>query len=135
AHFVEHLRLVAPGRIEGEMTVTDPATLTAPWTIPLAYKRIEGLDRLIHDGDTLENDRSVADENSWAIAPPREQAFTPRPLPTNVKLSTAELNRLAGRYGLDGTPVELVFERRGDRLYYRPPGLGNFIPMFAQGPL
>jgi hypothetical protein len=135
AHFVEHLRLVAPGRIEGEMTITDPATLTGPWTIPLAYNRIEGLDRLIHDGDTFENDRSIAGDGSWTIAPPRDQAFTPRPLPTNVKLVTAELDRLAGRYGLDGTPLELLIERRGDRLFFQPPGLVNFIPMFAQGPL
>lgn len=39
AHFRERLRLVAPDRIEGEMTITDPAYLTGPWTLPLTYKR------------------------------------------------------------------------------------------------
>jgi hypothetical protein len=136
AHFVEHLRLVAPGRIEGEMTITDPATLTAPWTIPLAYKRIEGLDRLIHDGDTFENDRSVADENSWGIAPPRDKAFTPRPLPAEAPLSTAELDRIVGTYAFEGAPLKLIVERRDKRLHFEvPPALIHFLPMFAQSPV
>jgi hypothetical protein len=49
---------VAPDRIESGMTITDPATLTRPWTIHIAYVWEKQVDRLIHDGDMFENDRS-----------------------------------------------------------------------------
>jgi hypothetical protein len=129
AHFVERLRLVAPGRIENEVTITDPQYLTAPWKAQVTYHLAEGIDRLVQDAF---EDR--IDSDSQTIAPVREE-FVPLPLPTSVRLSTAELDRLVGRYGLDGTPLELVLERRGDRLFFQPPGLADFIPMFAQGPL
>jgi len=89
AHFVEHLRLVSPDRIEGEITIVDPAYLTGPWTLPLAYKRAGKLDRLIHD--TFENDRTVAEGDTLTIAAPHDEAFQPTPPPPEVKLSTAEL--------------------------------------------
>jgi hypothetical protein len=129
AHFVERLRLVAPGRIENEVTITDPHYLTAPWKAHLTYHLAEGIDRLVQDAFEDRNDT-----DAQTITPTRAE-FVPLPLPANVKLSTAELDRLAGRYGLDGTPLELVMERRGDRLFFQPPGVANFIPMFAQGPL
>lgn len=70
AHYVERLRLTAPGRIESEMTIEDPATLAAPWNIRLVYVRAEGVDRLIHD--TFVNDRSEVDGGAWGIEPPGE---------------------------------------------------------------
>ena len=71
AQFTERLRMVAPDRIEGEMTIVDPDALTAPWTVQLAYVRAEGLDRLVYD--TFTNDRSELDGQSWTILPPAEQ--------------------------------------------------------------
>jgi hypothetical protein len=129
AHFVERLRLVAPGRIENEVTITDPRYLTAPWKAHVTYHLADGIDRLVQDAFEDRNDT-----DAQTIAPTREE-FAPLPLPVNAKLNTAELDRLTGRYGLDGTPLELVLERRGDRLFFQPPGIANFIPMFAQGPL
>jgi hypothetical protein len=129
AHFVERLRLVAPGRIENEVTITDPQYLTAPWKTHLTYHLAEGIDRLVQDAFEDRNDT-----NAQTITPTRAE-FVPVPLPVNAKLSTAELDRLAGRYGLDGTPLELVFERRDDRLFFQPPGVANYVPTFAQGPL
>ena len=49
AHYTERLRMVAPDRIEGEMTIVDPVTLSRPWVVKLTYKRADGFDRLIHD--------------------------------------------------------------------------------------
>ena len=43
AHYTERLRMVAPDRIEGEMTIVDPATLSQPWVVKLNYKRADGL--------------------------------------------------------------------------------------------
>jgi hypothetical protein len=60
AHFVERMRLVAPGRIESDVTVTDPATLEKPWKTKIVFIHPKGLDRLVHEGDFLENDRTVS---------------------------------------------------------------------------
>src|SRR5690606_2920983 len=132
ARFVERLRLVAPGRIEGEMTITDPVTLTAPWTVSLAYVRVEAMDRLIHESDIFDNDRSLVDRESLTIAPPRAATFEPISLQTTVELSPAELDRIVGRYAFEGLPLELIVERRDDSLVFQvPPSLTAFLPLFA----
>jgi hypothetical protein len=72
ARYTERLRKVGPDRIEGEMTITDPESLTEPWTIKLAYVRAEGLDRLVYD--TFTNDRSEVEGEVFTILPPGEHA-------------------------------------------------------------
>ena len=69
AHYVERLRMTAPDRIEWEMTVEDPVTLTAPLQVKSAFIRTPNLDRLVHDA--FENDRSELDGDTFTIAPPR----------------------------------------------------------------
>jgi hypothetical protein len=128
AHFVERLRLVAPGRIENEMTVTDPKYLTEPWTVRVSYVPA-GIDRLVQDAF---DDR--IDSSALTIAPKREEFRAP-PLPKGFDLTEAQLDQFVGRYALEGAPLEFVFERRGDRLYFQPPGLSGFIPMIATGPV
>lgn len=59
ARYRERLRRVSEDRIEGEMTIEDPATLTAPMKIPLAYVRSKEIDRLMPDAFT--NDRTGFD--------------------------------------------------------------------------
>jgi len=70
AHYTERLRQIAPDRIEGEMTVEDPATLSRPWVVKLAYKRADGWDRLIHD--SYNNDRTGFDGDFYTIEPPKD---------------------------------------------------------------
>jgi hypothetical protein len=72
ARYVERIRMVGPDRIENEITIEDPETLTAPWTAKMAYVRAEGLDRLIHEAFT--NDRSEVEGGAFTIEPPREAA-------------------------------------------------------------
>jgi hypothetical protein len=67
AHYTERLRRIAPDRLEGEMTIEDPVTLSRPWTIELTYKRAEGFDRLIHD--SYFNDRTGFDGDFYTIEP------------------------------------------------------------------
>ena len=67
AHYTERLRMVAPDRIEGEMTVVDPATLSRDWVVKLQYKRAEGWDRLLHDA--YDNDRTGFDGDFYTIKP------------------------------------------------------------------
>ena len=69
AHYTERLRLSAPDRIDTEITVVDPASLTRPWTVRTFYQRTPNLDRLIHDA--FDNDRSEVEGDAFTIAPPR----------------------------------------------------------------
>jgi hypothetical protein len=75
AHYTERLRMIAPDRIEGEMTIEDPATLSQPWVVKLTYKRAEGFDRLIHD--SYFNDRTGFDGDFYTIEPSAGPAPTP----------------------------------------------------------
>ncbi len=70
AHYVERLRMTAPDRIEWEMTIEDPVTLTAPMQVKSAFVRTPNLDRLVHDA--FENDRSELEGGTFTIAPPKE---------------------------------------------------------------
>lgn len=130
AHFVERLRLVAPGQIESEMTITDPVTLAAPWTIRIIYIST-GIDRLVHDAF---DDR--IDTAGRTIVPSAQQEFTSLSLPPEAELGPAELDRVVGRYKGDEGPAELVVERREQRLFFQVlPFLTVFRPLFAEGPL
>lgn len=134
AHFVERLRAVAPDRIEGEMTITDPVTLTGPWTVRFAFVPA-GIDRLVHEGDTL-LDRVEVEGDKVVFAPPSGEWYETVALPPEPALSAAELDRVVGRYQLEGQPIELLVERRGDRLFFRlPPFQTNPMPLYAEGPL
>ena len=70
ARYVERVRKIGPDRIENEITIEDPETLTAPWTRRMVYARAEGLDRLIHEAFT--NDRSEVENGVFTIEPPDE---------------------------------------------------------------
>jgi hypothetical protein len=137
AHFTERLRAVAKDRIEGEITITDPVTLSAPWTVKFAFVPA-GIDRLVHEGDTL-LDREQATATAAVITPPKEDPFDGITVPPELVLPPAQLDRIAGRYRFEGQPGELVVERRGDRLFYRAagpgPGGGGARPLFADTPL
>jgi hypothetical protein len=47
ARYVERIRLDGPDRLTLEFTVTDPVTLSAPWTTQAAWVRDPGFDRSI----------------------------------------------------------------------------------------
>jgi hypothetical protein len=69
ARYVERLRKTGPDRIESEVTVTDPATLTEPWVFKLAYKRAPALDRMFHN--LFDNDRDSISGDFLTIDPPK----------------------------------------------------------------
>ncbi|MFC3097304.1 hypothetical protein [Alteraurantiacibacter palmitatis] len=69
ARYVERIRLDGPDRLTLEMTVTDPVTLTQPWSVQAAWVRDPGFDRQI----TLDwtNDRTGNEDglNTIELAP------------------------------------------------------------------
>ena len=70
ARYTERLRMTGPNRIEGELTIEDPESLTRPWIVRQVYVRAEGLDHLIMD--TFSNDRTTLEDGLFAILPPEE---------------------------------------------------------------
>jgi len=70
AHYSERLRRTAPNRIEGEMVVEDPATLTKPMMVKLAYVPAANMDRMIYD--TFTNNRSGFDGEFNTIEVPEK---------------------------------------------------------------
>jgi hypothetical protein len=75
AHYTERLRMVSPDRIEGQMTIVDPATLTEPWVVELNYVRADGFDRLLHDA--YDNDRTGFDGDYYTIEAPEAEPPAP----------------------------------------------------------
>ena len=69
ARYVERLRMTARDRIDSDITIEDPATLTQPWKAKMVYRRAEGLDRLLHDVYT--NDRTEFHGELLTIEPPK----------------------------------------------------------------
>jgi hypothetical protein len=129
---VERLQAVAPGRIESDITITDPVTLERPWKVKVAYVHPKGIDRIVHDGDTFENDRT---DSAGAITPPRQPvSLSTASVKPDAQLSEAELDRVAGEYALDGTSVKLQVERRGTKLFFTMP-LPFWTRWHARGPL
>jgi hypothetical protein len=137
ARYVERVRLVAPGRLESDITVTDPATLERPWRLTMTYVRPKGIDRLIHDGDMLDNDRSVMTGDAGTITPPRERAPWPPPLgAADAELTEADMDRVAGVYVFDGAPLKLKVERRGQKLFFAvDPAQPFWLPLHARSAL
>lgn len=70
AHYTERMHMTAPDRIEFEMTIEDPVTLSAPLKVKSAYLRTSNLHRLVHDA--FDNDRSIVEGDVFAIAPPKQ---------------------------------------------------------------
>jgi hypothetical protein len=103
---------VAPDRIEGEMVITDPETLTGRGRSTSRSCRRE-IDRLIHEGDNL-LDRNQVQGDQATITAPRGDWFADAQLPPDIALGSAELDRVAGRYEVDGNPQELAIERKGE---------------------
>jgi hypothetical protein len=68
AHFTERVRMVNPGRLENEMTITDPTALTRSWKMVLPYTRVKTLNRMIH-GDCMQNDRNPVVDGQLTITP------------------------------------------------------------------
>lgn len=136
ATFVERIRMTGPDRIENVITITDPVTLSRPWTEHIAYVRHPVLDRMVHEGDMVTANRIIEVDGQVTIAPPAEIGPPPIPeFPAEIVLPVAELERYVGRYAFNGPPLTLIIERRDNRLLaVVEPGLPLRLPIYADGP-
>jgi hypothetical protein len=66
AHYVERLRMVNPGVLEDQMTITDPTQFTGPWKLTRRYQRVKGVTRMVHE-DCEGNDRNPIVNGKWTL--------------------------------------------------------------------
>ena len=70
AHYVQRIRLDAPGHLVDDMTITDPTTLTQPWTVHLSFVLADkDFGRMVYD--VYDNDRT--DSENGTIVPPKDE--------------------------------------------------------------
>jgi hypothetical protein len=60
AHYAERIYMDDQGRLVDEMTITDPVTLSGPWSTTLKFVRDDTFDRLLYD--SYDGDRTGTDE-------------------------------------------------------------------------
>ena len=115
AHFIERMRLVEPGRMHYSITVTDPDTLTEPWSVEL-YFIDAGIDRVVLDAFVERHDMEVGTITDGPAGLPEVE------VPPTVPLSEAELDRFTGSYQMEDGDGTLQVVRQGGRLLYSTSG-------------
>ena len=69
ARYVQRIRMTTPGRLEDDITITDPVTLSEPWVSHLTFVPGEGFERMVYDN--FDNDRT--DSEGATIKPPKDE--------------------------------------------------------------
>ncbi len=67
AVFAQIYRLTAPDRLELDMTITDPETLSKPWVVHVNYFKHKVLDRIVIEGAPEQNNRVVKVDGQYSI--------------------------------------------------------------------
>ena len=69
AHFIERIRMPDKDHLEDQMTVIDPATLTAPWRMNRTYERVARIHRMVYE-DCEGEERNPIVNGRFTLAPP-----------------------------------------------------------------
>jgi hypothetical protein len=69
ARYVERIRMIDKGHLEDQMTVIDPANLTAPWHMRRTYERVAHINRMVYE-DCEGEDRNPIVDGKFTLAPP-----------------------------------------------------------------
>ena len=80
-HFIERIRMTDKDHLEERMTILDPVSFTAPWRISRQYRRVTGMNRMIHEDPCEGEDRNPVVNGHYTIAPPPAPPGSPAPSP------------------------------------------------------
>jgi hypothetical protein len=69
ARFVERIRMVDKDHLEDQMTIIDPANLTAPWHLSRTYQRVTNIHRMVYE-DCEGEERNPIVDGKFTLAPP-----------------------------------------------------------------
>jgi hypothetical protein len=80
AHYIERMRMIDKGQLEDQMTIIDPANLTAPWHMKRTYERVQHVNRMVYE-DCDGEDRNPIVDGKFTLAPPPTETKGPTPMP------------------------------------------------------
>jgi hypothetical protein len=83
AHFIERMRMIDSGHLEDQMTIIDPANLTAPWHMRRTYQRVQNIHRMVYE-DCEGEDRNPIVDGKFTLAPPPSENPQPAPAPNSA---------------------------------------------------
>jgi hypothetical protein len=69
ARFVERIRKVDEDHLEDQMTIIDPANLTAPWHLTRIYQRVTNIHRMVYE-DCEGEERNPIVDGKFTLTPP-----------------------------------------------------------------
>jgi hypothetical protein len=92
ARFIERMRMIDPGHLEDQMTIIDPANLTAPWHMRRTYERVQHIRRMVYE-DCEGEERNPIVNGKFTLAPPPSETQQPAPAPTNATPSPSSAPR------------------------------------------
>jgi hypothetical protein len=78
AHFVERIRMPDADHLEDQMTIIDPANLTAPWHLSRTYQRVTNIHRMVYE-DCEGEERNPIVDGKFTLTPPPSSAPPPAP--------------------------------------------------------
>jgi len=76
AHYIERMRMIDKGHLEDQMTIIDPASLTAPWHMRRTYEHVQHVNRMVYE-DCEGEDRNPIVDGRFTLAPPPDEAKAP----------------------------------------------------------
>ncbi len=83
AHFIERMRMIDPGHLEDQMTIIDPANLTAPWHMKRTYERVAHIHRMVYE-DCEGEDRNPVVNGKFTLTPPPPDTPPSAPAPSGA---------------------------------------------------
>jgi len=69
AHFTERIRMLDKDHLEAQMTIEDPANLTAPWHMKRTYQRVTQIHRMVYE-DCEGEERNPIVDGKFILTPP-----------------------------------------------------------------
>ncbi len=78
-HLVERVRLIAPGVLEDQMTLTDPVTMVRPWIVRRYFQRIDRKHIELNDRPCVPNVRIDANGFQVTLLPSELDQAAPTP--------------------------------------------------------
>jgi hypothetical protein len=69
AHFIERIRMRDDDRLEDQITIIDPASLTEPWHLTRTYQRVANIDRMVYE-DCEGEERNPIVDGKFTLTPP-----------------------------------------------------------------
>ena len=84
ARYIERMRMIDKGHLEDQMTIIDPANLTAPWRMRRTYERVQHIHRMVYEDCEGEERNPIVNGHFTLAPPPTQQGPAPTTAPNSA---------------------------------------------------